>query len=148
MNLAISHITMYAHAHSFYGLKEVPGEKHNPIILNFFAEIGHKWVQTDETAWCSAFINYLAKMNGYEYSGELDARSWLKVGESAKYPNPGDMVVLWRESITSWKGHLGFFVRDDGEHVWIFGGNQNNSVCILPYKRDQVLDYRVLNKTK
>ena len=146
MNYTITHTNMFAHALEFYGLKEVKGEQHNPTILKFFHEIGHKWVQTDETAWCSAFINYVALMNGYEYSGQLNARSWLNVGHQAKVPNIGDIVVLWRESITSWKGHVGMFVRDDGVNIWILGGNQDNSVCILPYRRDHVLDYRVLNK--
>lgn len=146
MNYAISHTNMFAHAMSYYGLKELPGEKNNPTILNFFKEIGHSWVQTDETSWCSALINYLAKVNGYEYSGKLDARSWLKVGRSVVLPNPGDIVVFWREHITSWKGHVGFFIRDDGTEIYTLGGNQDNSVCIKPYPKHRVLDYIQLNK--
>jgi uncharacterized protein (TIGR02594 family) len=95
MNYVITHPEMVAQAMgSFYGIKEVPGSGNNPTILRFFDEIGHEWVDT-ELAWCSAFINYLAKMNGYEWSGELDARSWLNVGQSVSLPNPGDIVVFW-----------------------------------------------------
>jgi uncharacterized protein (TIGR02594 family) len=146
MNYEISHYEMFSHAMDFYGLKEIKGEKHNPRILSFFEEIGHSWVQTDETAWCSAFINYLAKKCGYAYSGKLDARSWLSVGVEMRAPTVGDIVVFWRESITSWKGHVGIYVRHDGENIWTLGGNQNNSVCIKPYPADRLLGYRALNK--
>ncbi len=146
MNYTISHIEMFAHAMSYYGIREIPGEEHNKEILKFFEEIGHAWVKTDETSWCSAFINYLAKVNGYEYSGKLDARSWLNVGHKVMLPNPGDIVIFWREHITSWKGHVGLFVRDDGTEIYTLGGNQNNSVCIKPYPKYRVLEYKMLNK--
>jgi len=35
---------------SKYGVKEVPGEKNNPEILKFFYDIGHTWVQSEDTA--------------------------------------------------------------------------------------------------
>lgn len=35
---------------SNYGLSEITGDKHNPEILAFFAEIGFDWVKDDETA--------------------------------------------------------------------------------------------------
>lgn len=146
MNYVISHPEMMANAFDLYGLKEIPGEQNNPVIVKFFHEIGHTWVQDDETSWCSAFINYLAKKNGYEYSGELDARSWLAIGEQMTIPNPGDIVIFWRESLSSWKGHVGFFIRDDGTNIYTLGGNQNNMVCIQPYPKDRILGYRALKK--
>jgi uncharacterized protein (TIGR02594 family) len=146
MNYEISHPEMFSHAMDFYGLKEIPGEEDNPQILEFFSEIGHDRVKDDETAWCSAWINYLAKVTGYARSGKLTARSWLKVGTSVSNPTPGDIVVFWRESVTSWKGHVGIFIRDDGTFIWTLGGNQNNSVCIKPYPKERLLDYRMLNK--
>ena len=147
MNYAITHPEMVAQAMgSFYGIEEVPGEDNNPTILRFFEEIGHSWVQSESTAWCSAFINYLAKVNGYEWSGRLDARSWLNVGQSVVNPNPGDIVVFWRESIEDWRGHVGIFIRDDGKNIWTLGGNQSNSVCISSYSKERVLGYRMLSK--
>jgi uncharacterized protein (TIGR02594 family) len=146
MNYVITHPEMVANAMDLYGLKELKGENDNPLILKFFDRIGHSWVKSDETAWCSAFINYLAKENGYEMSGKLDARSWLNVGQETNVPNPGDIVIFWRESPQSWKGHVGIFVRDDGNQIYTLGGNQNNSVCIKPYPKSRLLGYRVLNK--
>jgi len=133
---------------SYYGLEEITGEQHNPEILDFFKEIGYTWVQTDETAWCSAFINYLCKVTGYERSGELTARSWLKIGDRLIDPSLGCIVVLWRESPDSWKGHVGLYVNHDNEYIYILGGNQDNSVCVKRYRKDRLLEYRRLNYTK
>ncbi len=123
---------MWLNASKFISLTEIPGEKHNPIILNFFKEIGHKWVQSDETAWCSAFINYIAKISGVEYSGKLDARSWLKIGQIIEIPELGDLVIYWRESRDRWKGHVGLWGGENVKHIWTLGGNQNGQVNVTP----------------
>lgn len=132
---------------SEYGVREWAGMHHNPEVMKYFKEIGHKWVETDETAWCSAFINWCAMKAGYERSGKLNARSWLKVGQSCK-PEMGCLVVLWRESKESWKGHVGFLVRETIEYVYILGGNQTDQVKVTAYPKSRVLSYRKLLKIK
>ena len=92
-------VDLLTKALSQYGVKEIKGEKHNEQIVKYFHEIGHEWVQDDETAWCSAFMNWVAKTQGYEYSGKLNARSWLDVGANIKSPQVGDVVVFWRVSV-------------------------------------------------
>lgn len=129
-----------------YGVTEIKGATHNERILEYFHSIGHKWVKTDETAWCSAFINWVALQAGKEMSGELNARSWLKVGTELKVPEVGDVVVFWRESRRSWKGHVGLFIRETETHVYVLGGNQNNQVNIKAYPKYRVLSYRRLGR--
>lgn len=131
---------------SQYGEKETTGSKHNPDIVAYFKEAGHSGIKDDETAWCSAFVNAIAKRAGYVTSGALNARSWMAVGQETKEPQPGDVAVLWRESKTSFKGHVAFFVREDEQYVYLLGGNQNNQVCIAPFTKDRVLGYRRLIK--
>lgn len=138
---------MLLSATDFYLLKEIPGELHNMAILNFFSEIGHSWIRDDETAWCSAFINYLAKINGVEYSNKLDARSWLNVGANVTEPSVGDIVVYWRESLASWKGHVGLYMGHIDDQVFCLGGNQDNMVCIKPYPLNRLLGFRRLTFT-
>lgn len=123
------------------GIKEIVGKRHNPEVLKFFATIG-EWVKDDETAWCSAFVNWVMIKAGKEYSGKLNARSWLNVGVKVDNPLVGDVVVLWRESPSSWKGHVGFFVREQGNFIYILGGNQNNQVCVQAYQKNKLLEYR------
>ena len=129
---------------SQYGVTEIPGPANNPNILSYFNYIGHTWVQGEETAWCSAFANWVCKKEGKPYSGSLTARSWLDVGEHVFVPKLGDIVVLWRESPTSWKGHVGFYINHDDAMVYVLGGNQDNQVNIKAYPRVRVLEYRRL----
>lgn len=124
------------------GIKEFVGSKHNPEVLKYFREIGHDWVKDDETAWCSAFVNWCLKKANKPISGKLNARSWLDIGEKVKVPQVGDLVILWRDDPASWKGHVGIFCREQGHYIYILGGNQKNSVCVQAYQKRQLLEYR------
>lgn len=130
------------------GVKEIVGANHNETVLNYFHSIGHNWVTTDETAWCSVFINWAAKITGFEFSGKLDARSWLGIGKPVTKPRMGDVVIYWREKEDSWKGHVGLFISysEDGKYIYTLGGNQSNMVCIAPYYASRVLGFRRLRK--
>ena len=126
---------------SQYGIKELGGPEDNPEIMKYFKEIGVEWAKDSDTAWCSAFVNWCAKKTGFEYSGKLDARSWLKLGTKVKTYDKADIVVLWRESPDSWKGHVGVPINEDEDFIWILGGNQSNMVKISPYPKDRLLAY-------
>jgi uncharacterized protein (TIGR02594 family) len=95
---------------------------------------------------CSGSMNFFAKKHGYERSGKLDARSWLKVGEVVTEPKLGDVVVFWRESKSSWKGHVGLYINHDTNYIYCLGGNQSGSIRITPYPIDRLLGYRRLKK--
>lgn len=137
-----------------YALKEMQGiEANTPEILRFFKEIGHKWVKTDETAWCAAFVNYCLKKAAFPYTGKLNARSFIELGEAISVPKPlgssnefVDLVVFWRESPASWKGHIGFFIKERGRLIYTIGGNQSNMVKISAYDRERLLQYRRIYK--
>ena len=147
-------MTLRDKALQYYGLLEMPGDQHNPTILNFFREIGHEGIRNDETAWCSAFMNYCAKELGLPYSGELDARSWLKVGSVYVPPSDGiswaDNVIAvhWRGEKGGWQGHVSVPIRISGRNIWVLGGNQGNAVKISPYPlnsaKSGILGYRQL----
>jgi peptidoglycan hydrolase-like protein with peptidoglycan-binding domain len=66
------------------------------------------------------------------------------VGKPVANPKPGDIVVFWRESPQSWKGHVGFFMgfNQDGSKVFSLGGNQGDSVSIKAYDAGKVLGFR------
>ena len=137
-----------------YGLKEIQGPEGNtPEILNFFKQIGHKWVKTDETAWCAAFVNYCLHMAGFPMTGKLNARSFLELGERVSSPRPigsfnhtVDLVVFWRGDPSSWKGHVGFYIKERENLIYTLGGNQSNQVKISAYDRSRLLEYRRITK--
>lgn len=126
-----------------YGVREIPGDKSNPEINKYFDLIGHTWAD-DELAWCSAYVNWVCKSQGFEYSGKLNARSWLDIEGhvTSTQVKPGDIVIFWREDIMSWKGHVGFFIKKNKTGVYTLGGNQNNEVNIKPYPEYRILGYR------
>lgn len=129
-----------------YGIIEFPGKEDNPEILKYFNIIGQSWVKSDEMSWCAVYVSWCAKVCGYEHSVELDARSWLKVGEPVLDVKIGDIVIYWREAKNSWKGHVGFPIRTEGNVIWTLGGNQSNMVKISPYPETRVLGFRRLKK--
>lgn len=128
-----------------YGVTEIPGTAHNPRILTYVKEAGFTEMN-DETAWCSIFMNWVAKKCGLERSKKENARSWLQVGENVTTPQLGDVVVFWRVSPTSWEGHVSIFISlsEDKKFINVLGGNQDNHVCIKAYPVSQLLGYRRL----
>ena len=125
------------------GIKEIVGNDDNPEILKYFDEIGFDGVKLkDETSWCSAFINWVMKSIGQPYTGNLTARSWLNWGVKTDDPETGDIVVFWRNSPTSWQGHVAFYLREDSQYIFVLGGNQGNQVSIMPYHKSRVLGFR------
>ena len=131
-------------AQQHLGVEEWPGAKHNPVIMSYFDAAGHSWVDGDETAWCAAYVNAVLAEVGLIGTGALNARSFLDWGEAValKDLKPGDVVVFWRESPESWKGHVGFVSSIDGNNVLCLGGNQGNAVSVAPYPMSRVLGFR------
>lgn len=96
----------------------------------------------DKASWCSSFVHWCLAQAGVAGTGSALARSWLDWGRPLAAPRPGCIAVLWRESPDSWKGHVGFYLRHDAQHVWLLGGNQRGSVCENAYPVDTVLAFR------
>lgn len=126
-----------------YGQKEIVGTKDNPEITMLFDELGFNGDSLkDETSWCAVFINCILKRADKPYLRKLNARSLLLLGKDVKCPQVGDIVVFWRESKSSWKGHVGIYISEDETSINVLGGNQGNKVCIAPYFKRRVLGYR------
>jgi len=132
-------------AFSQYGIKEVTGNEDNLEIIKYFDILGFNGSKLkDETAWCSAFANWVCLSSGLDCSGKLNARSWIDVGVKTEEPKLGDIAVFWRESPDSWKGHVAFYVNSDEKYIYVLGGNQSNQVKISAYPKERLLTYRRL----
>lgn len=132
------------------GIEEFPGEQHNPEIIKYAQETGIQGITSDEIPWCSTFVNWVAWRCGLQHSGKPNARSWLNVGQRVSAPEPGDVVVFWREHPQSWKGHVGFFlgISPDATRVYCLGGNQGNRISVSAYRTDTVIAYQRLAPSK
>ncbi len=128
------------------GTEEIVGDIDNPEVLKYAKDTGIKGITSDEIPWCSTFINWVAWKAGLEYSKKANARSWLNVGQKVSVPEPGDIVVFWRESPQSWKGHVAIFlgISIDKKRVYCLGGNQGNRVSVSAYRMNTVLSFQRL----
>lgn len=124
-----------------YGVAEVPGNNHNPRILEYHATCSLK-ATNDETAWCSSFVNWCVIQAGLEGTNDAAARSWLgwSGGSKIKSPRTGAIAVLRRGS-QPWQGHVGFFIDMSDGHVSLLGGNQSDSVSVAPFPKEKVLAF-------
>ncbi len=96
----------------------------------------------DKISWCSSFINWCLARVGVAGTRSALARSWLAWGQPLAEPVYGCIVVLMRDRPTSWKGHVGFYLRHDDDFLYLFGGNQRGAVRELAYARSRLLAYR------
>lgn len=76
-------------------------------------------------------------------TNRANARSWLNWGGMClERPAYGAVTVLWRVRRRHWKGHVGFYVGQEGSNLLLLGGNQGNAVSIRSYPADRLLGYR------
>lgn len=147
-------VTALGIAQVFLGVKEVPGvTANNPAVLAML-RLDTSWVTTDETPWCSAFVNYVCWLLQLPRSRSLAARSWLNVGTSIQLSDakPGfDVVVLSRgkapqpgPEVLNAPGHVAFYFGHDDSNVMLLGGNQGNSVSISSFPKNRILSVRRL----
>ncbi len=122
-------------------------EGSNPRVDAYFDDVGYPSM-TDETAWCAAFVGAMLKRCGLPHTGKLTARSYLDWGKPVDLSKaqPGDVVVLWRGSPTSWQGHVGLYDRQADGNVYLLGGNQRDQVSVVGYSIDRVLSVRRMER--
>lgn len=146
-------VTAFSLAQRFVGLAEAKGPTSNAHVLAML-RLDSPWVDNDETAWCSAFVNYVCWLLRLPRSKSLAARSWLAVGTPLRLEDARagfDVVVLARgegeqpgAEVLDAPGHVGFFAGLGDRVVWLLGGNQGDSVSVAPYNRGRVLGVRRL----
>lgn len=132
------------------GQREKPGKPANPRIREYLetTNIGSPEDQSDETPWCSAFVNWVvedfrAKVNRVspKGTGRANARSWLNWGTASPVPLRGAIVILSRGAPPA--GHVAFVVDAQENTLRIIGGNQSDAVTIAWVHKARVLGYRI-----
>lgn len=90
---------------------------------------------TDETPWCSSFVNWVVIQSGDRGTNNALARSWLDWGKAIDKPVRGCIVVIKKKTpgFTQATGsttgfHVGFYVSHTDSSIRILGGNQSDQV--------------------
>jgi uncharacterized protein (TIGR02594 family) len=131
------------------GTREIKGDKDNPLIVEWFAIAGARWIKDDEHAWCSAFACAIAAEAGYHHPRTVRARKWMNLTIEQATPVrpedllPGDAVVYRRRSA----GHVGFYLcRNRRNDIWTIGGNQGDEVKPKVYELEDLIGAFRLNR--
>lgn len=118
------------------GVREIRKKgQHNARIvayLNTTTNISQKYRDRDETAWCSAFVNWCLQQSGISGTNHALATSWKKWGYALTEPRPGAVTVIHRKGASSDAAtgsgsgnHVAFFVEAPKRtRLTLLGGNQ------------------------
>jgi uncharacterized protein (TIGR02594 family) len=111
----------------------LPG-RHNARILEYHQCTTLK-ATTDETPWCSSFVNWVLAKAGKRGTNDAMAKSWLAWGAEVVNPTPGVITIISRKAPGDDRAtgsdsgyHVGFFVSLTSAHVRLLGGNQQDQV--------------------
>ncbi len=118
--------------------KETKGNTHNPRIINYHATTTLK-ADTDETPWCSSFVNWCLIQADIKGTDSAAAVSWLTWGKNSNAQS-GAITVIYNSaaansSLTSSGNHVGFLVKETATHFFILGGNQSDQVKISSFPK-------------
>lgn len=133
----------FTEAQRAIGIREDTSPASNPLIIGWAQRLRIAY-NNDEIPWCGLFV---AHCIGFTLPGEalptnpLGARNWGKFGVACP-PQPGAVITFWRESRTSGKGHVGFYVGEDAAAFHILGGNQGDAVNVKRFPRERFLTAR------
>jgi len=127
----------------------------NPQVLAML-RLDAAWPKDDSTAWCSAFVNYMAWLLRLPRSKSLAARSWLKVGVPVTPLDARagfDVAILKRgdgeqpgPDVLDAPGHVAFFAGFDVPRasILLLGGNQGDQVSVAGFPLSSLLGIRRL----
>lgn len=134
-------------AQSEIGQREIIGKNHNPKILAYHATTTLK-ASSDETPWCSSFVNWALKQAQITGTNSASAASWASWGEKTTGKNGAITIIrnpkVANSSLTSTGNHVGFLIQETATHYELLGGNQSNQVraTLFPKKSWNLLGYR------
>ncbi|KKL10656.1 hypothetical protein LCGC14_2553640 [marine sediment metagenome] len=124
-----------------YGVHEIPGKLNNPEVMKYYHDTGRKWVDSETTPWCDAFIDWCCWKIGLEFTDGLYARQWLEHCSKVESIEEADLVAYWRVSPDSWMGHISIPIVEREHLIFSLGGNQGDMVQISPYYMNRKLAY-------
>ena len=133
----------FEEARHLMGTKEVLGGGNNQAILDWATNLEIHY-RSDDIPWCGLFVAHCVGSTLQEEplpGNPLGAKQWAKFGAHTQ-PRLGAIMVFWRESRTSGKGHVGFYAGEDASAYQILGGNQSDKVCLTWLGKDRFLEAR------
>lgn len=136
-------VPWFEEARHLMDTKEVAGPGNNRVILDWANDLDIHY-SGDEIPWCGLFVAHCIGLTLQQEvlpGNPLGARQWERFGDPTT-PRAGAVMVFWRESRSSGKGHVGFYVGEDRDAYQILGGNQSDKVCLTWVAKDRLVAAR------
>lgn len=137
------------HALKDEGIKEKRGGE-NPRIIEMFTHCTYQ-AKEDEVPWCSAAVCAWLEECFVTSTKSAAAKSWLTWGVELKEPREGCVCIIQQRYLGQDKKtgsasgyHVALWLGQDAERVYLFGGNQSDSVKKSGFNLNsyRVLGYR------
>lgn len=128
------------------GTRETPGAAATPDILQWFRDVGHPAVTSDEVPNCAAFVGSCLVRAGLPLDKiplerRLLARSYLEIGTPIAEPRVGALGVFSRGADPTF-GHVGWITRWSADTITLLGANQGDQVNETAYPRARLVGIR------
>jgi uncharacterized protein (TIGR02594 family) len=99
----------------------------NPIIVSFFDATSLRKPSGDQTHWCAAFVNWCyQRSRKITATGSAASETFRRWGTKTSSPKVGDIVVFENKSVSR-RGHVGFYIGERNDSIFVLGGNQRPS---------------------
>ncbi len=127
-------------ARKLIGIREISGDKNNPIILQWAKDLNLQSIyNADSIPWCGLFMAHVCRVSDLEIPKmSLRARSWLNFGTKQEHAMLGDVLVFSRNG----GGHVGIYVGEDTKCYHVLGGNQGDKVSIVRIDKTRCIGVR------
>lgn len=112
------------------GVKETPGKKGTPRIIEMYDNAGLSHDNDDIQSWCGCATGTWLKEAGLpvpkNFYGAKQFEAYGQKIDPAKW-QPGDIGVFYRTPLRErdWKRHVGLIVGETATHYELLGGNQS-----------------------
>lgn len=122
------------------GTKEINGTKNNKRIITYHSATTF-CSKSDETHWCSSFVNWVMNEAGYAGTTSAAAASWKVWGKEIIEPREGAITIIYRQpkkvdgKMTSSGNHVAFFISQTSTHLNLLGGNQSDMVKVSKFRK-------------
>lgn len=129
------------------GVQELSGQLANPRIVEYLktVHLPTAMANSDETPWCSAFMNWVMERCGFPGTGKANARSWLSWGSPMVVPKRGAVLIFSADTRGKTAGHVTLcYEQFPGTRIEYrcLGGNQNNRVGLGHYPASRLIGVR------
>lgn len=134
------------------GAGEVGGNNRGPFVKKYLNGLAP---EGKDGSWCAGFVSYCFSQNpaGMPFPYAVGARNilqafnkrgWAHKPGEGYLPQPGDIVVWWRDQPSSGKGHIGLVYQLSDGFLYTIEGNKSPNVQGFNYvfsRMDKLLGF-------